>query len=166
MAKLKVRTYGDPCLRKKSSLVKGVGTSERMLIAAMLEAMHEHKGVGLAAPQVGINQQIFVADTGDGPVVVVNPKVLKKIGSETTEEGCLSIPGVAVKVRRAKKIWVRYTDQNNQTVERDFADLMARVFLHETDHLLGRLIIDYASLTQKAKLRKQLKAIKEQQQSV
>lgn len=162
-AKLKIRLYGDPCLRKKSVLVKEVGTSERMLIAAMLEAMHENKGIGLAAPQVGINQQIFVADIGQGPVAVINPKVLKRIGSETVEEGCLSIPGVSVKVKRPKKITVRYTDQNNEIVERELEELMARVFLHETDHLLGRLIVDYASLSQKARLRKLLKSIKDQQ---
>ena len=73
--KLAVRTYGDPCLRKKSALVKSVGPGERFLIKAMLDTMYDHKGIGLAAPQIGINQQIFVVDTGEGPFAVINPKI-------------------------------------------------------------------------------------------
>ena len=107
--KLKIRVYGDPCLRKKSSPVKSVGASERLLIKNMLETMYEHKGIGLAAPQVGINEQIFVADVGDGPVAVINPRITKKRGSEVMEEGCLSIPGVLIKIKRPKKIFVSYS---------------------------------------------------------
>ena len=91
--KLKIRLYGDPCLRKKSISVKSVGPGERMLIKAMLETMYEHKGIGLAAPQVGINEQIIVVDIGEGPFAIINPKVIKKSGSVKLEEGCLSIPG-------------------------------------------------------------------------
>ena len=158
-AKLKIRVIGDPCLRKKSEFLKEVGPSERMLIEAMLDAMYESKGVGLAAPQVGINQQIFVADVGDGPIVVVNPKILKKKGSVSHEEGCLSIPGVTVKVKRPEKIVVQYLDQNSQPVERELSDLLARVFQHESDHLNGKLIIDYANLSEKLKIKKQLKEL-------
>ena len=158
-ASLKIRTFGDPCLRKKSDLVEEVGPSERMLIEAMLETMYEHKGVGLAAPQVGINQQIFVADAGDGPMVVVNPKIIKRSGLGKADEGCLSIPGVTVKVNRPQKIVVQYVDQNNQRQEQELIDLKARVFQHEKDHLQGKLIIDYLSLPKKLKIQKQLKQI-------
>ena len=154
--KLNVRLYGDPCLRKKSALVKEVGVSERMLIRSMLETMYSHKGIGLAAPQVGINQQIFVADVGDGPVVIVNPKIVRKSGVTNREEGCLSIPGVMANIKRPAKIWVKYIDENNQVVEQEYSDLMARVFLHETDHLLGKLIIDYLNPRAKAKLEEKL----------
>lgn len=162
--KLKIRVYGDPCLRRRSALVKEVGPAERMLIEAMIETMYEHKGIGLAAPQVGVNQQIFVYDVGDGPEAVINPKVLKKWGSTKMEEGCLSIPGVLVDVRRPEEILVRYLDRQNQIVEKDCADLAARVILHETDHLNGKLIVDYAGLGQKMKLRQQLKEIEKQNQ--
>ena len=142
VTKLKIRTFGDPCLRLKSAAVKEVGPAERMLIAALIETMHEHKGIGLAAPQVGINQQIFVADTGDGPVAVINPKVIKKTGSGLLEEGCLSLPGVTVEMRRAQKILVKYIDENNRPVEAAYDDLMARVIQHETDHLAGIVYVD------------------------
>ena len=156
-ANLKIRIYGDPCLRKKSELVKEVGPSERFLIEAMLDTMNEHKGVGLAAPQVGISKQIFVADVGEGPVVVINPKIVKKKGTESLEEGCLSIPGITVKVKRSQKIVVQYLDEMGRPVERQINDLLARVFQHETDHLNGKLIVDYASLSKKLKMKKQLK---------
>ena len=85
--------YGDPCLRKKCVPVKEVGPSERMVINAMIETMHQANGVGLAAPQVGINQRFFILDVGDGPVIIINPKIIKRAGSDIFEEGCLSIPG-------------------------------------------------------------------------
>ena len=161
ITKLKVRLYGDPILRRKALEVKEVGPAERILIAAMIETMHGHKGIGLAAPQVGVSEQIFVADIGDGPVVVVNPKIIARGGQEVREEGCLSIPGIVLNVKRPKKIRVRYLNEDNQTIERDYSDLLARVILHETDHLKGKLIIDYASLIQQRKIKKQLKSLEE-----
>jgi peptide deformylase len=157
--KLKIRIFGDPCLRKKSEPLKEVGPGERMLISAMLDTMYEHKGVGLAAPQVGINQQIFVVDVGDGPVVVVNPKIIKRKGSSDLEEGCLSIPGITVNVKRPQKIVVQYLDENSQPVEKEISSMLARVFQHENDHLQGRLIIDYAPLSEKLKMRRILKGL-------
>ena len=154
---LKIRLYGDPCLRKKSVPVKEAGSVERILIQAMIETMLKNKGVGLAAPQVGINQRIFVADIGEGPIAVINPKIVKKTGAMTMQEGCLSIPGVTVAVKRAKSIVVKYIDENNREIERRFDDLLARVILHETDHLDGKLIVDYASLSEKRKLKEKLK---------
>jgi len=154
--KLKIRIYGDPCLRKKSKSVKKVGPVERLLIAFMVETMCESKGIGLAAPQVGVNEQIMVVDVGEGPIVMVNPQIFRKRGSAVMEEGCLSIPGIAVKVRRPSKIIVKYIDQDNKAVERSCDDLLARVVQHETDHLKGKLIIDYASLRNRIKMRPQL----------
>ena len=159
ITKLKIRLYGDPCLRKKSTPLKEVEASERLLIQSMIETMYEHKGIGLAAPQVGINQRIFVADIGHGPVVVINPSIVKKSGLVVLEEGCLSIPGIMVKIKRPEKILVKYFDENNRCAEEAYEELMARVFLHETDHLDGRLIIDYVSLKERLKLKKQLKGM-------
>lgn len=142
--KLKLHVLGDPVLRKKAALVKEVGPSERLLIASMVEAMREFKGIGLAAPQVGIDLQIFVVDIGMGPFAVVNPHIIKRSGSGFMDEGCLSVPGFAVKVKRPETIHVRYTNENNQVVERELTELLARVFQHEYDHLMGKLIVDYA----------------------
>ena len=159
--KLKIRIYGDPILRQKAAPLRQVGPPERMLIASMLESMYEHKGIGLAAPQVGVSEQIFVADTGEGPIVVVNPQILSRRGSEIKEEGCLSIPGVVLKLKRPQKIRVKYLNQDNEIVEREFSGLTARVIQHETDHLKGKLIVDYASLFQQRRLQKKLKAIQD-----
>lgn len=158
--KLKIRIYGDPCLRKKSFPVENVGPAERLLIRAMIATMHEYKGVGLAAPQVGISQRVFVADIGQGPMAVINPHIVKKVGSVEMEEGCLSIPEVTVKIKRPEKVWVRYIDEDGRSHERWFSDLMARVVLHETDHLNGKLIVDFLSLTERRKIDRQFKGSK------
>ena len=159
--KLKIRLYGDPSLRKKSTPVKEVGSAERLLIQSMLETMYEQKGIGLAAPQVGINQRIFVMDIGQGPVIVVNPIIAKKLGSNVMEEGCLSIPGVTVQVKRPERIVVKYRDERGQLVEMAYQGLMARVILHETDHLNGKLIVDYLNFKERRALKDTLKQIKE-----
>ena len=164
--KLKIRLLGDPCLRKKSVPVKKVGPGERMLIQGMIETMHEYKGVGLAAPQVGINEQIFVADIGEGPIAVINPRITRKKGSQVMEEGCLSIPGVIINVKRPKEIAVTYLDEHNNKKECACDGLLARVILHETDHLHGKLIVDYLSWPKKLKMKKQLREISQQSKNI
>ena len=154
---LKVRLYGDPCLEAKSKPVKEVGPVERMLIQAMFETMDACKGVGLAAPQVGINEQIFVVDTGKEAFVAINPRILKVFGSETMEEGCLSIPRVLVDVKRAKTVWVEFTDQENRLVRAELSGLTAKVFQHEFDHLQGKLILDYLSPKDRSRIVSQIK---------
>lgn len=151
---LKVRVLGDPCLRQKSKPVKEVGPVERMLIAAMFETMQAHKGIGLAAPQVGINEQIFIVDTGRDAFAVINPKILKYSGADILEEGCLSIPNVHVPIKRATSIEVEFTDENNRRVKAQLNGLAAKVFQHENDHLLGKLIIDYLSPAEQKKILK------------
>jgi len=153
---MKIRTYGDPCLRKPCLPVKEVGVSERMLIDAMLKTMYIDKGIGLAASQVGINKQIFVADIGEGPVAVINPKISKKSGHDMMEEGCLCLPGIVVNIQRPHTIDVQFMDMNNKVVKKTIQGLIARVFMHETDHLCGKLIIDYVSEEQLSNLKKQL----------
>lgn len=153
----KIRLYGDLCLRKKSVPVEVVGPSERLFIQSMIETMHQNKGIGLAANQVGVNQRIFVVDIGQGPMAFVDPQIVKKFGAVEMDEGCLSLPGITVNVKRAQKVLVRYKDEYNQLQEKVFEDLLGRVILHETDHLNGKLIIDYAGLRQRRKLIQRLK---------
>ena len=154
---LKIRLYGDPCLEAKSKAVKEVGPVERMLISAMFETMEACKGVGLAAPQVGINEQIFVVDTGKEIFAAINPKIIKVAGHDVMEEGCLSIPRVLVDVKRAKNVWVEFTNEENRQVRAQLNGLVARVFLHEYDHLHGKLILDYLSPKDRSRIVLQLK---------
>ena len=153
---LKVHFYPDQCLRRKSLAVTKVGSAERLLIKSMIATMIHHKGIGLAAPQLGINQRFFVADIGQGPTAFFNPQILQRQGSATLEEGCLSIPGVNIKIKRSGKIVVSYLDINNELQEQTFEGLMARVIQHENDHLDGKLILDYLNAQEKSKIEKQL----------
>ena len=154
---LKIRFYGDPCLQIKSKAVKEVGPVERMLIAAMFETMVACRGVGLAAPQVGINEQIFVLDTGKEVFAVINPKIIKTAGREIMEEGCLSVPRVLVDIKRAKTVWVEFIDQENAPVRAKLDGLAAKAFQHEYDHLQGKLILDYLSPKDRSKILSQMK---------
>ncbi|MBF0533159.1 MAG: peptide deformylase [Candidatus Omnitrophica bacterium] len=156
--KLKLRVYGDPCLRRKSAPVSNIGPAERMLISSMIKTMYDDDGVGLAAPQVGINQTIFVVDIGEGPVAVINPKIVKKIGKVTQNEGCLSVPGVTVAIDRPQQIRLHYLDENGHEQEGDFADLKARVIAHEMDHLDGKLIVDHVNPADRPKVIQKVEA--------
>ena len=158
---LKVRLDGDACLRVKSELVDDVGVSERILIDSMIRTMYASEGIGLAAPQVGINKRIFVFDVGEGSNVVINPKILKKEGSIVCEEGCLSVPAIVVNIERAETIHVSYFDENSKVVNNTLREMAARVFLHENDHLDGKLIIDYASAKEKDEFKERLQNIHE-----
>jgi len=154
---LKIRVYGDRLLRKKSKPVKVVGKHERDLLDRMAQMMYSREGIGLAAPQVGINKQLIVLDIGQGIFKIINPSIKKKEGSWVMEEGCLSLPEVSVKVKRAKKIFVEGIDELNKKVSFWADDLFARVLQHEIDHLKGKLIIDYAGLLKKISIRKKFK---------
>jgi peptide deformylase len=154
---LKVRLYGDPCLTTKSKPVKEVGPAERLLIASMFETMHAQKGIGLAAPQVGINEQIFVVDTGKDSFAVINPKIIKTIGNEMSDEGCLSIPHLQVSIKRAKEVEVEFLNEDNEPVRAKVSGLLAKVFQHETDHLNGKLITDYLNIKERREVLKEIK---------
>ncbi len=159
---LKLRFYGDPCLRKKASKVASVGPAERILIRELMRAMYEFEGSGLAASQVGINEQIFVADAGEGPFAVINPEFLKKSSDETVmEEGCLSLPGIRINVKRPSSVRIRYLDEDGRKVERDLSGLLAKIFQHESDHLFGRMVIDYASKDEREKFQEKLARLEE-----
>ncbi len=134
-----------------------VGPVERMLIAALFETMKAHKGIGLAAPQVGINERIFVLDAGSGALAVINPKIIKSQGVDITEEGCLSIPKVLVNVERSKVILAEYSDENNQRLQVQLSGLTAKAFQHELDHLNGVLIVDYLPVKERQQILKKLK---------
>lgn len=157
--KLRLRFYGDPALRSRSKPVDAVTDEEKQVIGEMAEIMRLSGGIGLAAPQVGVPKQMVLVDVGQGPVVLINPRITEKRGAQSMEEGCLSLPGIYVNVKRARRIQVVALNEQNEKISLAAYDLLARALQHEIDHLRGRLIIDYAGFLQKIKLRKKLKSI-------
>ena len=143
MALRQIRTIGDPCLTKVCKEVEEVNERTLTLIDDMLDTMYEANGVGLAAPQVGILKRIVVIDIGDGPIIMINPEILETSGSQTGQEGCLSIPGKAGIVTRPNYVKAKAYDlqMNEYTIEGE--ELLARAICHELGHLDGDLYIDH-----------------------
>lgn len=144
MALREIRLDGDPILRKKSREVTEVTDRIKTLLDDMVETMNHAEGVGLAAPQVGILRRVIVIDIGDGPIKIINPKIVEKHGEEVALEGCLSIPGISGDVPRPEKIKVEYMDIEGAMQVIEAEGVLARVFCHEIDHLDGILYTDKA----------------------
>lgn len=157
---LKIRIFGDPAIRKKAKPVKAVTGHHRDILSEMARLMYETQGVGLAANQVGIDESMAVVDIGLGLYKLINPKIVKKEGSQSIEEGCLSVPGVSIKVKRANKVALKALDEEARPITIEAEGLLACVFQHEIDHLNARLIIDHASLFKKLKIKKTLTELK------
>lgn len=144
MAIRNIRIEGDPILRKKSKEIKMIDEKIIQLAQDMIETMRSAKGLGLAAPQVGILKRIIVLEGEDNPTIAINPKIIHSEGEITDIEGCLSIPSYSGYVKRAEKIVVEYIDENNNNIKREVSGYLARAFMHEIDHLDGILYIDKA----------------------
>lgn len=146
MAIRHVVTKGDPILRKNCREVTEVNDHIRIIMEDMLETMRAEYGVGIAGPQVGVMRRIFVAEPEQDRVFfMINPEILEKSGSQTGEEGCLSVPGYIGIVERPQKIRIRALDLDGNMQEYEFEDFYARVMCHEYDHLDGILYTDLAS---------------------
>ncbi len=164
MAIRSVRIYGDPVLREKARAVTEFDDSLRALVADLFDTMKAYNGVGLAAPQVGVAQRVFVVDV---PVdeqtrerfAVINPVLDQKSGKESGEEGCLSMPGIVEDVDRATALRLRGLDEHGQPFERLVTDYLARAIQHESDHLDGVLFTDRLSPLKRQFLRRQLDAL-------
>lgn len=141
----KIRKYGDSILRKRCKVIRNIGAKEEEILERMSETMYASQGIGLAAPQVGIGKQIIVVDVGEGLLKLINPLILLKEGESILEEGCLSLPGVALKVKRAKSIVIEGWNEKREKVKIEAEGLFAHAIQHEVDHLQGILIIDYAN---------------------
>ena len=157
---LKIRVFPETVLRKKSRRIEQVTEAHRDTLSKMARIMYDASGIGLAAPQIGINESMVVIDIGQGLYKLINVKIVKKQGSRAMEEGCLSVPGISVKVKRAKKILVKAQNESGEDVDLEAEGLLACVFQHEVDHLNGKLIIDYASLLEKLKIKKAIRELK------
>ena len=138
MAIRTIREIGDTVLEKKCKEITEVTPRIKTLIADMLDTMYDARGVGLAAPQVGVLKQITVIDIGEGPIILMNPKMVETSGEQSGYEGCLSLPGKLGTVVRPLYAKVEAFDENMQKIVVEGEGLMARALCHELDHLQGR----------------------------
>jgi peptide deformylase len=159
--------FGNPVLEKPAEPVTVFDAHLKKLVDDMFESMYAAHGVGLAAPQIGISKRLAVIDVTfkedpDAKLVIANPEIIKTEGRHTQNEGCLSIPEFREPVSRARKVTIRAQDVNGKWFEKTGEDLLARAFLHETDHLNGKLHISHISALKrdfmKRKIRKLMKA--------
>ena len=149
-----IRIIGDPVLRRRAADVADVDSTLVRIVEGMVETMYSADGVGLAAPQIGVQKRLFVWDLGDGPRTIVNPQIVESDGEWVYDEGCLSVPGLSWEIVRPKQVHVigRDLDGNEVSVEAD--EIEARLFQHELDHLDGTLLIERLDEpTRKAALR-------------
>lgn len=161
MSLYRIRKYGEPILRKQCTRVNSVGPREREILTWMARKMYEAEGIGLAAPQVGIVQQLIVVNVGEELIKLVNPLIILREGESVLEEGCLSFPGITVKAKRAKRVVVQGLNEEGKMVRIEGKDLLAHALQHEIDHLSGVLIIDYASSQERENLQGKLRQLEE-----
>lgn len=161
----KILKYGEPVLERAAELITDFDTAElREVIADMWETMYAAKGVGLAAPQIGLSKRISVIDISVGEdetkkIVIINPEIVSREGKQTGEEGCLSIPGFREPVTRANQVKVRAQNEKGETVELSGEELLARAFQHEIDHLNGILFITHLSTLKRDIIRRKIKKL-------
>ncbi len=150
--------YPNPILRKKSEELKEITPGIKELVFDMIETMEKNEGVGLAASQIGVLKRIIICQTEKGPETFINPKIIKKSREKTfEEEGCLSIPGIRLKIKRAKEIEVEVLGEDGKEVVIKADGLLARILQHEIDHLDGILFIDRINFWQRWKIKNKLK---------
>jgi peptide deformylase len=159
MSKLTILEYPDPRLRNKAQPVAVFDAALHRLIDDMLETMYAAPGIGLAATQVNVHKQLLVLDVSEeknAPLVLINPKILVHAGSQTYQEGCLSVPGIYADVERADRISVEALDRDGRTLKFDADGLLAVCIQHEMDHLIGKLFVDYLSPLKRELVRRKL----------
>lgn len=140
MALRNIRIQGDPILTKKCRKIEKMTPKIQELIQDMFDTMYDAYGVGLAAPQVGILKQVVVIDTtGEDPHVLINPEIIETSGSQTGDEGCLSLPGMSGTVTRPNYVKVKALNENMEEIILEGTELLARAICHETDHLYGKM---------------------------
>lgn len=171
MAVLPIRIYPDPVLRVECPEVEVFDDELARLAADMAETMHAAPGIGLAAPQVGVETRLAVVDVsiGEDPealIVMVNPEIVSEEGREVEVEGCLSLPEITDRVTRPRKIRLRAQDVTGEAFELDAEDLLARAICHEIDHLDGVLFVDHLRGLRKDRARRKLRRLAEEQESI
>ena len=162
---LRIHKYGEEILARKSERVGKVDASIRQLVQEMKAKMIEENGIGLAAPQVGKSIQLVIVDPSGGEdpeafLPLINPEIIDGSGSEVGEEGCLSLPGILLQIKRFTKIKLKATDLDGNESVREYDDFKARIIQHELDHLDGTLIIDRVSTLKRQLVKKEIKKLK------
>lgn len=165
MTRQKILLYGDERLRKMSTPVEEITPELRATIEEMFVTLRRVKGLGLSAPQVGINKRFFILDLSSisfeyEELVMINPEIISTEGEQTAEEGCLSFPGLYLELTRPIHVVCRYMDLEGKTQTIEANELFARAILHETDHLNGKLFIDYLNPAEREMIAGKLKKIK------
>ena len=159
MALRTILEFPDPRLRTRARPVTVFDAALGTLIDDLLETMYAAPGIGLAATQVDVHQRVLVLDVSPDrsqPLALVNPEIIARDGEASTEEGCLSVPGIYDQVKRAARIRLRSQDRTGVVSERDYEDILAVCIQHEMDHLDGKLFVDYLSDLKRERIRKKL----------
>jgi peptide deformylase len=156
--------YGNPVLEKAAEPVTEFGEELKKLVKDMFESMYEAKGVGLAAPQIGVSKRLAVIDITfkedpKAKLILANPEIVHAEGKQTQSEGCLSIPEFREPVTRANRVTVRAQDVNGKWFEKTGEELLARAFLHETDHLNGKLYLSHISALKRDLMRRKIRKL-------
>ncbi len=142
MATFPIRVFGDPVLRQETEEITDVDGAVAKLAKDMIDTMYAAPGVGLAANQVGVERRMFVYDVGDGPGVVINPRLVESSGEWTYEEGCLSVPDLSWPIVRPRQVRLVGVGLDGEQLDVEADELLARCFQHEVDHLDGVLLIE------------------------
>ena len=159
MALRTILEYPDPRLRTRAQSVTRFDAALGTLIDDMFETMYGAPGIGLAATQIDVHQRLIVIDISperNQPLTIINPQILTREGEASTEEGCLSVPGIFDEIKRAAKVRLRAQDRDGNLFEGDFEDILAVCIQHEMDHLEGKLFVDYLSDLKRERIRKKL----------
>jgi peptide deformylase len=165
MSALKVVHYPDPILLQPGRPVTEFGDELKKLVDDMFDTMYEARGVGLAAPQVGVSQRLFVMDCSGGSdpekrIAMINPEVLRVEGNQNGEEGCLSFPGIYFPVERSLRAVVRAQNLRGEVFEVDGMELTARCMLHETDHCEGIVFIDHTTTLKREMVKRKIRRLR------
>lgn len=159
MATFDIRIIGDPVLKQMTQPITEIDGKLAQLADDMLHTMYDVPGIGLAAPQVGIQKRLFVYDLDDTPGVLINPEIAESEGEWTYSEGCLSIPGLYFEITRPKQVLVRGLDIHGNQVELELDDLWGRLMQHELDHLDGTLMVEHLTDPQRQAAKKRLREL-------
>jgi peptide deformylase len=171
MARVPIRLYGDPVLRRQSEPVETVGDDTMELIQSLMETVDHAAGLGLAAPQIGVTKRVIVVVHIDGEgrrqhLALINPEIVSACGEEIGEEGCLSIPGIYSNVKRPESVVVQGLDAEGSEISIEAKGVMARAFLHEIDHLDGVMFVDKIGMVKRSLLKRKLNEIRKRSKEI
>jgi len=157
MAPYSIRIFGDPVLKQRAAEITEIDGRLARLADDMLTTMYDAPGLGLAAPQVGVQKRMFVYDIGEGPRTLINPVISESSGEWSYDEGCLSVPGLSFEIIRPKEIHLTGVDLDGNEVSFEADELLARLFQHELDHLDGILLLEHLDEGQRKAALKELR---------